>query len=53
MNHWAVRSGRRSMPSFNWGDVVAVNGVGFAGNILLQGAIKAGASKVIAIDVVS
>ena len=34
------------------GDVVAVNGVGFAGNILLQGAIKAGASKVIAIDVV-
>jgi threonine dehydrogenase-like Zn-dependent dehydrogenase len=34
------------------GDVVAVNGVGFAGNIMLQGAIKAGASKVIAIDVV-
>ena len=34
------------------GDVVAVNGVGFAGNILLQGAIKAGASKVIAVDVV-
>jgi L-iditol 2-dehydrogenase len=34
------------------GDTVAVNGVGFAGNILLQGAIKAGASKVIAIDVV-
>lgn len=34
------------------GDIVAVNGVGFAGNILLQGAIKAGASKVIAIDVV-
>ncbi|MBX3000350.1 MAG: zinc-binding dehydrogenase [Caldilineaceae bacterium] len=34
------------------GDVVAVNGVGFAGNILLQGAIKSGASKVIAIDVV-
>ena len=33
------------------GDTVAVNGVGFAGNILLQGAIKAGASKVIAIDV--
>jgi threonine dehydrogenase-like Zn-dependent dehydrogenase len=33
------------------GDVVAVNGVGFAGNILLQGAIKSGASKVIAIDV--
>ena len=32
------------------GDVVAVNGVGFAGNILLQGAIKSGASKVIAID---
>ncbi len=34
------------------GDVVAVNGVGFAGNIMLQGAIKAGASKVIAVDVV-
>ena len=34
------------------GDVVAVNGVGFAGNILLQGAVKSGASKVIAIDVV-
>ena len=34
------------------GDVVAVNGAGFAGNILLQGAIKAGASKVIAVDMV-
>ncbi len=34
------------------GDVVAINGAGFAGNILLQGAIKAGASKVIAVDVV-
>lgn len=34
------------------GDTVAVNGVGFAGNIMLQGAIKAGASKVYAIDVV-
>ncbi len=34
------------------GDVVAVNGVGFAGNIMLQGAMKSGASKVIAIDVV-
>ncbi len=34
------------------GDIVAVNGVGFAGNILLQGAIKSGASKVIAVDVV-
>lgn len=33
------------------GDVVAVNGVGFAGNILLQGALKSGASRVIAIDV--
>jgi len=33
------------------GDVVAVNGVGFAGNILLQGALKLGASQVIAIDV--
>lgn len=37
---------------FKLGDVVAVNGVGFAGNILLQGAMKAGASQVIAIDVV-
>ncbi len=34
------------------GDTVAVNGVGFAGNILLQGAIKSGASMVIAVDVV-
>jgi L-iditol 2-dehydrogenase len=34
------------------GDTVAVNGAGFAGNIMLQGAIKAGASKVYAIDVV-
>ena len=34
------------------GDTVAVNGAGFAGNVLLQGAIKAGASQVIAIDVV-
>jgi L-iditol 2-dehydrogenase len=34
------------------GDIVAVNGVGFAGTILLQGALKAGASMVIAIDVV-
>ena len=33
------------------GDVVAVNGVGFAGNIMLQGALKSGASRVIAIDV--
>jgi L-iditol 2-dehydrogenase len=33
------------------GDTVAVNGVGFAGNIMLQGAIKAGASLVIAVDV--
>ena len=33
------------------GDVVAVNGVGFAGNIMLQGAIKSGASQVIAVDV--
>jgi len=32
------------------GDIVAVNGVGFAGNIMLQGAVKAGASKVIAVD---
>jgi threonine dehydrogenase-like Zn-dependent dehydrogenase len=35
------------------GDRVAINGVGFAGNIMLQGAIKAGASKVIAVDVVN
>lgn len=34
------------------GDTVAVNGVGFAGNIMLQGAIKSGASLVIAVDVV-
>jgi len=34
------------------GDTVAVNGVGFAGNILLQGAIKSGASLVIAVDAV-
>ena len=34
------------------GDIVAVNGVGFAGNIMLQGAIKSGASRVIAVDVV-
>jgi threonine dehydrogenase-like Zn-dependent dehydrogenase len=33
------------------GDTVAISGVGFAGNIMLQGAIKAGASKVIAVDV--
>jgi L-iditol 2-dehydrogenase len=33
------------------GDTVAVNGVGFAGNIMLQGAVRAGASKVIAVDV--
>ncbi len=34
------------------GDTVAVNGAGFAGNVLLQGAIKSGASTVIAVDVV-
>ena len=34
------------------GDTVAVNGVGFAGNILLQGAIRSGASLVVAVDVV-
>ncbi|MFC1952205.1 zinc-binding dehydrogenase [Chloroflexota bacterium] len=34
------------------GDTVAVNGAGFAGNIMLQGALKAGASKVIVVDVV-
>ena len=34
------------------GDTVAVNGVGFAGNIMLQGAHKSGASMVIAVDVV-
>ncbi len=33
------------------GDTVAINGVGFAGNIMLQGAVKAGASRVFAIDV--
>jgi L-iditol 2-dehydrogenase len=35
------------------GDTVAINGVGFAGNIMLQGAVKSGASLVIAIDVVA
>ena len=35
------------------GDTVAINGAGFAGNIMLQGAIKAGASLVIAVDVQS
>jgi len=34
------------------GDVVAVNGAGFAGNILIQGAMKSGASRVIVVDVV-
>lgn len=34
------------------GDTVAVNGAGFAGNIMLQGALKSGASLVIAVDVV-
>ena len=34
------------------GDTVAINGVGFAGSIMLQGAIKSGASMVIAVDVV-
>ena len=34
------------------GDTVAVNGVGFAGSIMLQGALKSGASKVIAVDVI-
>jgi len=34
------------------GDTVAINGAGFAGNILLQAAIKSGASLVIAVDVV-
>ena len=33
------------------GDIVVVNGVGFAGNIMLQGAVKSGASQVIAVDV--
>ncbi|MFB6112818.1 MAG: zinc-binding dehydrogenase [Halodesulfurarchaeum sp.] len=32
------------------GDTVAVNGLGFAGNVLLQGALQAGASEVYAID---
>ncbi len=34
------------------GDIVAVNGAGFAGNIIMQGALKSGASKVIVVDVV-
>jgi L-iditol 2-dehydrogenase len=33
------------------GDIVAVNGVGFAGNIMLQGAVRAGATRVFAVDV--
>jgi len=33
------------------GDTVAVNGVGFAGNVILQGALKAGAAMVVAVDV--
>jgi len=36
--------------SVKLGDTVAVNGAGFAGNIMLQGAIKAGASRVFAVD---
>jgi threonine dehydrogenase-like Zn-dependent dehydrogenase len=34
------------------GDTTAINGVGFAGNILLQGAVRSGASLVIAVDTV-
>jgi len=34
------------------GDTVAVSGAGFAGNILMQGALKSGASMVIVVDVV-
>jgi len=34
------------------GDTVAVIGVGFAGNIMMQGALKSGASLVFAVDVV-
>jgi threonine dehydrogenase-like Zn-dependent dehydrogenase len=34
------------------GDTVAVNGVGFAGNIILQGALRSGASTVVAVDAV-
>ncbi|MFW6385343.1 MAG: zinc-dependent alcohol dehydrogenase, partial [Halodesulfurarchaeum sp.] len=44
---WAARN-----MNVKLGDTVAVNGVGFAGNIMLQGAIEAGASQVIAVDVV-
>jgi len=32
------------------GDTVAVTGCGFAGNIMLQGAVKSGASRVFAVD---
>lgn len=42
---WAARR-----MDVNLGDIVAVNGVGFAGNVMLQGAIEAGASTVIAVD---
>ncbi|MFO7698602.1 MAG: zinc-binding dehydrogenase [Anaerolineae bacterium] len=34
------------------GDTVAINGAGFAGNILMQGALRSGASQVIVVDVV-
>jgi threonine dehydrogenase-like Zn-dependent dehydrogenase len=44
---WAARN-----MGVKLGDTVAVNGAGFAGHIMLQGAIRAGASKVYAIDVV-
>lgn len=44
---WAARN-----MDVKLGDTVAVNGVGFAGNVMLQGAIEAGASQVIAVDVV-
>ena len=44
---WAARhSGVRL------GDTVAINGAGFAGNILMQGALRSGASQVIVVDVV-
>ncbi len=43
---WAIHAGVKL------GDVVAVNGAGFAGNHPAAGALKSGASKVIAVDVV-
>lgn len=44
---WAARHS-----GIKLGDTVAVNGAGFAGNIMMQGALRSGASLVIVVDVV-